>query len=110
MTADELQIQLESERELANRLLEEKADTLLALQAMAEAARCIAESFRMTLAAHNLSMRGHQKAFARYNRAKRQYDELRGVKVYRFAGAPTYNEGSRNPLSLSMVSGAEPSK
>ncbi len=76
MSLTELQTELDSERELSDRLLVEKAEALQTLEAMADAARCIAESFRMTLQAHNLSMCGHRKAFSRYYKARKLYEEF----------------------------------
>jgi len=76
MGLTELQSELESERELANRALEERAEAIQVMQALAEASRCITESFRMTLKAHNLNMSGHQKAFSRYNKAQKLYEEF----------------------------------
>lgn len=76
MSLEELQTELDAERELANRALAEKAEALQTLVIMAEAARCIAESFRMTLQAHSLKMDGHRKAFSRYHKAREQYERF----------------------------------
>jgi len=77
MSLEDLQKQLDEETKFADRQLAEKADALKTMDLMAEAARCIVDSFRMTLKAHNLSTKGHLKAFARYNKARKQYDDFR---------------------------------
>ena len=77
MTTAELERELGTERELNERILEEKAEILDTLEAMAESARCLAESFRMTLEAHHLCKDGHRKVFSRYSKAKKLYDALR---------------------------------
>lgn len=76
MSLTELQAELDSERELSSRLLAEKAVALQTLDMMAEAAHCIADSFIMTLQAHNLRMGGHRKAFSRYHKARKQYEHF----------------------------------
>ena len=77
MCLEDLQKQLDEETRFADCQLAEKADALQVLDLMAEAARCIDESFRMTLEAHNLSTKNHLKAFSRYHKAKKQYDDFR---------------------------------
>jgi hypothetical protein len=74
MSFEEMQLELVQEKELADRALRERAEAVLIMEALADASRCLAESFRMTLKAHNLDMSGHQKAFARYNKARRLYE------------------------------------
>jgi hypothetical protein len=76
MSLTELQAELDSERDFSERLLAEKAEALQALEMMADAAHCIAESFRMTLQAHGLRMDGHRKAFSRYHKAREQYEHF----------------------------------
>jgi len=74
MSFTELQLELAREKELADRALAERAEAIQVMEALAEASRCMAESFRMTLKAHDLEMQGHQKAFARYNKARKLYE------------------------------------
>ncbi len=76
MGDDELQAELDTEIALANRALEERAKAIQLLQEMAEAARCLSEGFSMTIKFHNLEWSRHQKAFSRYNKVRKLYEQF----------------------------------
>lgn len=76
MSTEELQAELDAEIALANRALDERAKAIQLLEGMAEAARCLSEGFRMTIKFHDLEWSRHQKAFSRYNKARKLYEEF----------------------------------
>ena len=76
MSSEELQAELDSEIALADRALEERAKAIDVLQAMAESARVLAESFRMALKFHDLDTVPYQKTFSRYHKVLELFEKF----------------------------------